>query len=475
APDAGWAAAAPATAPLVAYQVQPPHGRHHDCLWDIAERTLGDPLRYAEIFELNKDRVQPDGSRLVDADLIRPGWTLLLPADAAGAGPQVLTLPAPPPAPAPAASSAVGPAAAPSPSGTAVGAPAPSGEDGLLQRTVLSGGLLAVGLLTATRRGPGSAGADPAARGLEDPDRAVFLDAALRGLAASVAAGDGRLPEVVAARLSSQQLHLHLSADHLSADHRSADHRSADHRSADHSSADGGSPPPPWRATASDVWSLDRRDLEASPPAPAGTAAPYPALADVARLGDDDLLVDLEAAPGLVALAGDPAVAKALALSMAAELALNPWSDGVGVHLVGFASPHAALAPEFLTDVATLDGLLREVEVEAAEHERMARALGVEGVVSGRGARVVQRARPRVLVLSGPPGAADAARLDRLVAAGRTPFAVVVVGEVPTARWQFTCTAGGAVDLGALGVGGLAVQLDEAGYAELTALSRAIG
>lgn len=94
APDPAWAEPAAsvavtesatdgeADAGLVAYVVQPPQGRHHDCLWDIAERTLGDPLRYREVFELNRDRVQADGSRLVDADLVRPGWTLLLPADA---------------------------------------------------------------------------------------------------------------------------------------------------------------------------------------------------------------------------------------------------------------------------------------------------------------------------------------------------------------------------------------------------------
>ncbi|MFB9378851.1 LysM peptidoglycan-binding domain-containing protein [Kineococcus gynurae] len=69
-------------APGPVWVVRPPQGRHHECLWDIAERTLGDPLRYREIYDLNRDRVQPDGGRLLDADLIRPGWTLQLPADA---------------------------------------------------------------------------------------------------------------------------------------------------------------------------------------------------------------------------------------------------------------------------------------------------------------------------------------------------------------------------------------------------------
>jgi len=441
APDAGWQAAG---APLVAYLVEPPQGRHHDCLWDIAERTLGDPLRYPEIFALNRDRVQPDGSRLVDADLIRPGWTLLLPADAVG-GQQVLTAPAAPgpstPVPAPATPAATTPTAP----------DAPADEDGLVQRSVLSGGLLAVGLLTATRRWQGPA-AEPAGRGLDDPDRALFLDAALRQLAAAVQRAGGRAPEVVAARLGVDELHLHLAADTAA-----------------------GPPPAPWRAASPTLWSLARRDLDGAAPGPAGTPAPYPALADVARAGDDDLLVDLEAAPGLVALAGDAAVAKALALSVAAELALNPWSDGVDVHLVGFAAPHADLAPGHLHDAATLDGVLAGLEEQAAAHDRLARALGVEGTVSGRGARAPQRPRPRVVVLSGPPGAADAQRLDRLVAAGRTPFAVVVVGDVATARWRFTCTPDGDVDLGPLGVRGVARQLDEAGHRELTAMSRAFG
>jgi hypothetical protein len=66
------------------YRVQPPHGRSYDSLWEIAERHLGDGRRYKEIFELNKDRIQPDGQKLTDASLIRPGWILEMPADATG-------------------------------------------------------------------------------------------------------------------------------------------------------------------------------------------------------------------------------------------------------------------------------------------------------------------------------------------------------------------------------------------------------
>lgn len=53
-----------------------------DSLWAIADRELGDPHRWTEILELNRDREQPGGDRLRDpGDLIHPGWVLALPAD----------------------------------------------------------------------------------------------------------------------------------------------------------------------------------------------------------------------------------------------------------------------------------------------------------------------------------------------------------------------------------------------------------
>ena len=51
----------------------------YDSLWRIAEQHLGDGRRWTEIYALNTDRLQPDGQRLTDPTLLRPGWTLLLP------------------------------------------------------------------------------------------------------------------------------------------------------------------------------------------------------------------------------------------------------------------------------------------------------------------------------------------------------------------------------------------------------------
>ncbi|GAA4981603.1 hypothetical protein GCM10025734_02140 [Kitasatospora paranensis] len=77
--------AAPATAQsLPTYVVKAPSEGHRDSLWRIAEQHLGDGTRWSEIQQLNEGRPQPDGGSLGSDSRIRPGWTLLLPADAVG-------------------------------------------------------------------------------------------------------------------------------------------------------------------------------------------------------------------------------------------------------------------------------------------------------------------------------------------------------------------------------------------------------
>jgi hypothetical protein len=81
-------------APPPTYEVQ-----RRDTLWDIAERHLGDPFRWREIFRLNQGKVQPDGRCLTDPDLIHAGWRLELPDDAGGLTPEAPEAPEAPPAP----------------------------------------------------------------------------------------------------------------------------------------------------------------------------------------------------------------------------------------------------------------------------------------------------------------------------------------------------------------------------------------
>lgn len=53
--------------------------RPGDSLWRISERELGSGLRWREIYDLNVRKEQPDGRKLREPRLIRPGWELLLP------------------------------------------------------------------------------------------------------------------------------------------------------------------------------------------------------------------------------------------------------------------------------------------------------------------------------------------------------------------------------------------------------------
>ncbi|MEV0966474.1 BTAD domain-containing putative transcriptional regulator [Streptomyces sp. NPDC049910] len=96
-----------------------------DTLWDIADRHLGDSLKWPRIYKLNKDRLQNDGARLADPDRIRPGWQLTIPV------PQPA---APPPALAPAPTGAE-PETRPAPPAESVPAQqAPSPEPGAQQQ-----------------------------------------------------------------------------------------------------------------------------------------------------------------------------------------------------------------------------------------------------------------------------------------------------------------------------------------------------
>ncbi|WP_139337927.1 LysM peptidoglycan-binding domain-containing protein [Micromonospora avicenniae] len=78
------------------YVVGPPRDGQREYLYQIAVQTLGDGNRYREIFELNRDRRQPDGGTLTDPlTALRPGWILELPPDAKGAAVRVGPLPSP--------------------------------------------------------------------------------------------------------------------------------------------------------------------------------------------------------------------------------------------------------------------------------------------------------------------------------------------------------------------------------------------
>ncbi|MDA8285163.1 MAG: BTAD domain-containing putative transcriptional regulator [Actinomycetota bacterium] len=87
--------------------------RRGDTLWGIAERELGDPLRWSQIFSLNENRAQPGGATLTDPHWIDPGWTLLLPVAAPSPASPASPTPvpgSPTPTPVPPTASATAPA-----------------------------------------------------------------------------------------------------------------------------------------------------------------------------------------------------------------------------------------------------------------------------------------------------------------------------------------------------------------------------
>ncbi|UWE07971.1 LysM peptidoglycan-binding domain-containing protein [Actinacidiphila bryophytorum] len=492
------------------YRIQPPEGRHHDSLWDIAQRHLGDGRRYKEIYELNKDRVQPDGSRLSQASLIRPGWVMEMPGDAHGgdlvempvAAPHVAhdvkhyaehggakdttaegahADPAPavaghdvqaPPAetaPAPAPAHAETPEHAPA---TATATDQDDHGSGLsaLPEALIAAPLLAAGLLAALGRrrrtalwqsvaegvlrtprtpaGPQADAADALRIGA-DPDTVAFLDRGLRALSARLDTEGRQLPTVYAAWLTADELHLQLAWPE-------------------------GRPPAPWQLGQDDTfWRLARAALPED--ADTAAAAPYPGLAVLGTLDGARLLLNLEAVPGIVSLSGGRADREGVLAAVAAELATNGWSDRMTVTLVGFAEDLTALAPARVRHLADVPEVIEIMAAETAQRLAALRNAGQDSVLTGRTGRAqhTQWAPHLVLVAARPTEeeaerlaelAADAGRLGigYLVAAGTTP--------IPGAAWELQVSADGRLTAPLLGLDLTAQRLPAAQYAAVLRL-----
>ncbi len=436
-------------APKKITTVKPPQGRHHDSLWGIAERTLGDGFRYKEIFELNKDRLMPDGRRLTDADLIQPGWQLVLPSDAKGADVHVLHQDTPVPA-----QRGAGGAGGADGSGTAdqteraalsdgIGAALadgsslggarggePGGEQGTqgIVQLLLGGGLVLAGVVRAltAKRGP-FGDAEPAADELSlaaNVARAEFLDLALRSLSEQRTGHGREMPDLRFVYLSDDQLVLHVLGE-------------------------AEAPEAPW-AVSDDgrAWTLRRTDLVR----PGGdVVAPYPSLVNLGETHGFDVLVDLEVAPGLVALAGDGSTARDVAQAMALDLATHRWSDEVEVLLVGFADG-VDLGDDRVRRLATVDELVSHVSARSARQSAALERMGVHGVLQGRQRGAVSESRPVVALLSGPPSSLQAQQLAALTGQGRSAFSAVCVGDSPSARWRLIVDGSGQLEATALGL-----------------------
>ncbi|MFE9406755.1 BTAD domain-containing putative transcriptional regulator [Streptomyces sp. NPDC006530] len=440
------------------YRIQPPEGRHHDSLWEVAERHLGDGRRYHEIYQLNKDRVQPDGSKLSEASLIRPGWIMEMPADAHGG--DLVEMPAPvveapqglqrqiaeyaksgdhaQPAQQgagarPGADAGAGsgpqqqapPVRTPAPQQTPRGAASEtatssSSESGFgLTEALIGAPLLAAGVLgalgrrrrmalwqsamtaVAGRRGmepPVPTGADADVHDAllvgADPEAVRFLDQALRGLSAALDAANRPLPVVYAAWFTATDLHLQLAQP-------------------------SGEPPAPWQQGSDPtLWRLERTAVPAEVRQDlTEIAAPYPGLVSLGTLDGARLLLNLEAAPGLVSLSGPGETRAAMLASVAAELATNGWSDRMTVTVVGFGRELGALAPTRLRHLDSVGVLLEDLGAEIQQRRAALGAAGHDSVLTGRtGPAQHTRWAPHLVMIAGTPNDAEAAALAELAA-----------------------------------------------------------
>ncbi|WP_101783764.1 BTAD domain-containing putative transcriptional regulator [Nonomuraea indica] len=488
------------------YVVQPPHGRHHESLWEIAEKCLGDGRRYPEIFRLNQHKEQPDGARLRMADLIRPGWVLDMPDDARNvhvvpvtqARAQTLRE-----HPGKAATTGriadraeqtvkeelgkrlpgqespdrqgagetradrqgagearadrqgAGEARADRQGGGETRADAGRAADqygsGLDLVDFLAGAsLAAAGLLAALgrrrreqlwRRAFGrrvvrprddAASAEVALRIGADAPGTRILDVGLRLLGAELAAQGRTPPTVYAAHLSARNLDLWIHPPD-------------------------GDAPEPWTVQdGGQVWRLAAHEGRLLTESPTG-GAPYPGLVSLGTDAGGRVLVDLEAAQGLINIRG-PQTTAALA-ALAVELATNRWSDRMRVTLVGFGTELTAIAPGRVRAVGGLAEVLPELEAAAAPRQEV-----LTGRVTGS---------PRVAhyLLSAVTPTHDEARRLALLAR-RDTAGYVVAGDVPHATWTLEITEDGKAKIAELGFEVTAQLLPRRHYQALIDLFR---
>ena len=390
------------------YVVQP-----GDTLSAIAERRLGDATAYDRIFDASRGTVQPDGGRLTDPALIRPGWHLTIPTDH-----QAREVPREHPQP-PARQPDRPTEEAPTPPATDSTSGATDDTRGPGSQTVDeagtqtpawvmpglagAGALLAGSLLLVLRqhrrtqqryRRPGRIIAPPPPElrpvektahlvGTSTAPKIDLLDRALRHLAAACP----EVPPLSFVELSDTKVTLHLA-------------HPADL-------------PEPWTG-AEVTWALP---LDSDLPDASGEVAPYPLLVSVGHHQDGPLvLVNLEELRSIT-LSGEPEMARALGRHLAAELVLNPWSMLVEIDTIGIASELASIDPLRLhhhqADASTfLDHLADELEAEPPTGDPD---------------------RFRALLATAGGGEIDVEKVAKIVTsrAGRSAAAVVAVNATP--------------------------------------------
>jgi hypothetical protein len=519
------------TGQVVKYtEVRPPQGRNYDCLWDIAERYLGEGRRYKEIYDLNKNKLQPDGRRLTNPDLIMPGWQVRLPADAKGAGVHTVRVNLDPGKPAQVKPTDAKPKPTVDTRTSHEQAPG-KGSRWIDEQGVEKGSSIGIGTAvtdpaaknakpdqpgigTVQPHTPGTADAepgDPAAGGTKVPDVAPVaashgvdpVEAGIYGFGATLLAagiavalkrrrGWAQGPGPKAAGHRQTEVGLRLAADVPTAEFvdnslralgaaMSEDNRMlpkvvaalVTSRALTLVLAPGevqAAPPGPWQVIADGTRWVLRRAY--GPQGEVDAPAPYPTLVTLGQNADGaTVLVDLDTANGIVSFGGVTDASRDVVGSLAAEIATNLWSEGAHVSMVGFGDDLSSLAPSRLSYWTNLDDALHEVTRRTDAQVQACDRRDADSVANARMAfpdPLLWGAE--IIFVSAPPSAEEVERLARLAADPKRCVAVVVVGDVLDAPWRFVVNDKNNAVCRLLGLEVDAHSINPAQFADLVSL-----
>jgi DNA-binding SARP family transcriptional activator len=470
-------------APVYVVQAKQP-GKPRDTLWRIAERFLGDPRRWPEIYALNKGNELPDppGGQFDDPNLIYPGQALVLPSDAAGlpathqdragatrrptdradrdqddqrdrhprptappaaaAGEAPTTTASPattrPPTTAAPTTTAASPALAPDPLPPTT---APVGDQThgqadaetavpITAAALAIGGLLAVGVLVtlARLRRRQQRYREPGRRIRLPVGRAAHVEERLRAAAEPEWA---RFLDAALRAMAARIRHTGLPPPTVQAVLLGPTELEILLEEATEAA------PPPFALGADGRrWTLPCHipvpHLEAIAE---DAVAPLPGLVTLGFSDAGQLLVNLEA-PGLTALVGDPMITRPLLDAMAVEFATAASSGFVQVLLVGFGPELDRL--ERVGRAERLDDVLSDLEHQAQEAAELVEEAHVGSVLGGRIAGDGADAwSPTVVLVAQPPSPASLERLATVTAnPRRSTVAAVLLGDAPQADWH---------------------------------------